>query len=535
MSSLLAAPASRRDDSSPIGCQTPRIISTPHYRRIEKGRWSGVEDQEALEYRSPAGQEAVELAEDSGLKLDRWQQLGLHHSLAEDREGRWTSFEVVQNVTRQNGKGGFLEARQVAGVMLFGDKLVIHTAHEFKTARESFRRLDQMIAGSYALSRRVKRVLRSHGEEGFEFHNGARILFLARTGGSGRGFSSDLLVMDEAMSLRAAPIGALLPVMSARRNPQIVYACSAGIGEESEQLGTLRARALAETPEPDESLTYLEWSIVQHARECPRDEDGRIVCDEHDQRDDVRAWQRANPALGIRIRVQAVRREIATMRPDLFDRERLGVGEYPAVAEDSWQVIDEGTWRALAAPRSEIEDPVAFAIDTNPERTWTAISVAGAAGDGRHVEVVAHRPGTDWVIDWAAERDVKWQPCVWVIDEGGPAGSLASELRKRLAGGHPVGSGLGRDHLVVAPKVRQLTQACGQFYDRTQDGTLRHLNNAPLTSAVAGAKKRDLGDAWAWTRRSEGTDVSPLVSSTYALWGWEQFHDVEPEGAPNLW
>lgn len=535
MSSLLAAPATPRSGGDPIGCQTPRIFSAPHHRRIETGRWTGIEDQEALDFRSPAGQMAVELAEDSGVRLDPWQQMGLHHSLAEDREGRWTSFEVVQNVTRQNGKGGYLEIRQLAGVLLFGDQLVIHTAHEFKTARESFRRLDQLISGSYSLRRRVKRAIRAHGEEGFEFHNGARILFLARTGGSGRGFSGDLVIMDEAMSLRSAPIGALLPIMSARFNPQLVYTSSAGLGAESEQLAALRARALAETPEPDESLTYLEWSIVPHTRECPRDENGRIVCAEHDHRDDVRAWQRSNPALGIRIRVQAVRRELATMRPDLFDRERLGVGEYPEAAEDSWQVVDEATWKGLVVARSGLEDPVAFAIDTNPERTWTAISVAGAAGEGRHVEVVAHRPGTDWVIEWAAERDVKWKPCAWVIDEGGPAGSLASELRKRLAGPHPVGSGLGRDHLVVAPKVRELAQACGQFYDRTQDGTLRHLNNAPLTSAVAGAKKRQLGEAWLWTRRSEGTDVSPLVSATYALWGWEQYHDVEPEGAPNLW
>ncbi|WP_406365283.1 terminase [Streptomyces sp. NBC_00645] len=535
MSSRLDAPATPRNSGDPIGCQTPRIISTPHYRRIEKGRWSGVEDQAALDFRSPAGQECIELAEDSGLLLDPWQQLGLHHSLAEDHEGRWTSFEVVQNVTRQNGKGGSLEARQLGGVMLFGDKLVIHTAHEFKTAQESFRRLDAIIEGSYALSRRVKRVVRSHGEEGFEFLNGARIRFLARSGSSGRGFSSDLLVMDEAMSLRAAPIGALLPVMSARWNPQIVYACSAGIGAESEQLATLRARALAETPEPDESLTYLEWSIVQHTPECPKDAAGRIVCDQHDHRDDLRAWQRSNPALGIRIRVQAVRREIATMRPDLFDRERLGVGDYPVVAEESWQVIDEDTWRGLATPRSGLEDPVSFSIDTNPERTWTSISVAGASGEARHVEVVAHRPGTEWVIKRAGELDEKWQPCAWVVDEGGPAGSLAADLRKKLAGGHPVGSGMGRDHLVVAPKVRELAQACGQYYDRAQNGTLRHLGQAPLDTAVAGAKKRDLGDAWAWTRRSEGTDVSPLVSSTYALWGWEQYHDLEPEGAPNLW
>ncbi|MET9099953.1 terminase [Streptomyces antibioticus] len=535
MSLLLDAPAVPRSQD-PVGCQTPRIISTPHYRRVETGRWSGVEDQTALAFRSPAGQDAIELAEDAGLILDPWQQLGLHHSLAEDAEGRWTSFEVVQNVTRQNGKGGYLEARQLAGVLLFGDQLVVHTAHEFKTARESFRRLDNLISGSYALSRRVKRALRSHGEEGFEFFNGARILFLARTGSSGRGFSGDLVIMDEAMALRAAPIGALLPIMSARRNPQLVYTCSAGIGPESEQLAVLRARALAKGPQPDESLTYLEWSGDLHVRECPRDGDGRIVCDDHDDRADVRTWQRTNPALGIRIRVQAVRRELATMRPDLFDRERLGVGEYPAQAEETWQVIEEAAWRALRVARSQLSDPVAFSIDTNPERTWTAISVAGGAGENRrHVEVVNHQPGTDWVVERAADLDRKWKPCVWVIDEGGPAGSLASDLRKKLAGRHPVGSGLGRDHLVVAPKVRQLTQACAQFYDRVQDSSLEHLDQAPLASALAGAMKRDVGDAWLWSRRGDGVDVSPLVAGTYALWGWEQYHDAELKGAPNVW
>ena len=338
------------------------------------------------------------------------------------------------------------------------------------------------------------------------------------------------------MSLRSAPIGALLPVMSARFNPQIIYTCSAGIGAESEQLGALRARAMADGELPDESLCYLEWSADLHVKECPRDLDGRIVCEEHDGRADLRTWQRSNPALGIRIRPQAVQRELVTMREDLFDRERLGVGDYPVQAEETWQVISKEAWEALQDSRSSMGDPVAFAIDTNPERTWSTICAAGEAPGGvRHVEVIDHRPGTDWVVERAAELDARWQPCVWVLDEGGPAGSLADPLRRRLAGGHPVGSGMGRDHLLVSPKVREIVQGCGQFYDRVEDGSLAHIGQAPLSTALAGAKKRELSEAWAWTRKSEGVDVSPLVATTNALWGWERFHDAEPEGAPNLW
>ncbi|MET8826535.1 terminase [Streptomyces sp. NPDC004610] len=508
----------------------------PWRRRVGTGRWDGAEDQEALAFRSPAGQECVELAEDSGLHLDPWQQLALHHSLEEDHEGRWTSLDVVLNVARQNGKGGFLEARQLGEVILFGGRLVIHTAHQFNTAQESFLRLDQLIEGSYALSRRVKRVRRSHGEEGFEFFNGARIRFLARGGDSGRGFSGDLVLLDEAMKLRAAPIGALMPVLSARHNPQLVFTGSAGLGDESEQLALLRARAMAEGA-PDASLTYLEYSIDQHVKECPADAEGRIVCDRHDHREDEASWARANPALGIRIRPAYVLREMRSMRPDLFDRERLGVGDYPEVTDETWQVIGKEAWEALEDSSSRPGDPVAFSIETTPERTWTAISVAGGSGeDGDvHAEVVAHRPGTDWVVDYVVERDKRWRPCAWVIDEGGPAGSLVPALRKALKYEDDPDEPRPRDDLVVSPKVRQLTGACGQFQDRVTAGTLRHLGQAPMAAALAGARKREVGDAWLWARRSDGVDVSPLVSATYAVWGWETYHDAEQDGEPNVW
>lgn len=503
-----------------IGSQTPRILSAPLYRHIGTGQWDGREDQAALDFRTPAGQEAAELAEDCGLTLDPWQQLALHHSLAEDSEGLWLAFEVVLNICRQNGKGGWLEARQIAGVMLFGDKLIIHTAHQFKTARESFLRLDQIIGGSALLSRRVKRVIRSHGEEGFEFHNGARISFLARSDNSGRGFSGDTVIMDEAMKLRADPIGALLPVMSARRNPQLLYTCSAGLGPDSEQLATLRARALAETEQPDPSLAYLEWSIAEHAKECPTNDQGVIVCTEHDDRDDPQSWARSNPALGIRIRPAHVAREMATMRPDLFDRERLGVGTYPETSEDTWTVIGKEAWQALEDGDSRPSDPVAFCVDLTPERSHASIGVAGEYGNGAHLEVVENRPGADWVVARAVELDKKWSPRCWVVDPSGPAGSLIQPLKDK---------GL----TVVSTKARDMAQACGSLYDAVAAAEVSHRGDAPLMTALAGAKKRELGDAWAWARKTEGIDISPLVAVTLARWGLtceveEEDEEAEP-------
>ncbi|WP_329311699.1 terminase [Streptomyces sp. NBC_01262] len=535
MTSLLdVMPVARPDDQ--VGCQSPRILSTPRYRRIETGRWNGQEDVAALAYRSPAGQEAVDLAESSGLHLDRWQQLALHHSLAEDDAGRWESFEVCLNVPRQNGKGGYLEARQLAGVLLFGDELVIHTAHEFKTARESFRRLDRIIEGSRSLRRRVKRVIRSHGEEGFEFFSGARILFLARSGGSGRGFSGDLVIMDEAMKLGIEPIGALLPTMSARRNPQLVYGCSAGLGGDSEHLATLRARALAGTEDPDASLSYLEWSIDQHVKECARDDDRRLTCTDHDDLDNVQSWGRANPAMGIRIRPSHIRREMGTMG-DLFDRERLGVGDYPAVVEETWKLIPEEDWRALADPGSRPTGRIAFAADINPERTAGSIAVAARREDGRlHTEVIQRREGTGWMVPYLLERVDKWEPCALVIDGAGPAGALIAQLEAVWEKRATEGGGVRpAHHEVVRPTGRDVAQAYGQWRDAVAEDQLRYLPHPALDAAVAGAKERSLGEAKALTRTASSVDISPLVATTLAAWGHMTRAHLEPDAPPNLW
>lgn len=523
-----------------LGCRTPRIISTPHYRRIETGRWDGMEDGEALAFRSPAGQEAIELAGSVGLHLDGAQQLGMHHGLVEDREGRWEAFEIVLNEPRQNGKGGWLEARQLAGVLLFGDRLIIHTAHLFRTAQESFLRLDQLFAGSYDISRRIRHVSRGNGEEGFEFHNGARILFLARSGGSGRGLSGDLVLMDEAMKLRAAPMGALLPVMSARYNPQLVYACSAGLGEDSEQLAALRARALADTPEPDPSLAYLEYSIDPHVKDCPRDAATDVLtCTDHDDREDERAAARANPALGRRIRITHVAHERRSMGTEWFDRERLGVGAYPAVAVESWQVVAEAVWRALADQTSQpaAGSRLAFAADVNPERTSGTVAVAARRADGLwHTEVMQAREGLGWMVPYLIERVDKWRPCALMIDPSSPAGSLIPLLETAWDKAAK-DAGIERpDHQqVTRVTAREVAQAYGLWQDAIADGQLRHMPHPLLDAAVAGAKERDLSGAKALTRAASTVNIAPAVACTLAMYGHTTRAHLEEEAPPNIW
>lgn len=466
---------------------------------------------------SSAGQEAVELAAVAGLVLDPWQKHALHVGLGERADGSWSAFEVAVNVARQNGKGGIIEARELWGLFLGGERLILHSAHEFKTSIEAFRRIESLVMNCDDLRKRVARVRRTTGEESIELLSGQRLRFLARSGGSGRGFTGNTNIFDEAMILGDDAMGALMPTMAAVKDPQVWYFGSAGIGRLSMQLARLRQRALdaVERGVPDPSLAYLEWSISPHVTECPQG------CTDHDDPRAPESVARANPALGYRLSLEHTERERLTMGEQIFARERLGVGDYPSDSTDTWSVIGEDAWRALTDGDSGASDPVAFSIDMTPERSHTSICVAGANGRAVHVEVVDNRPGVDWVIERARDLHERWSPRCWVIDAGGPAGSLIPDLERELG------------ITVTVPKIRQYAQACGSFYDAVTSGDIVHLDQAPLATALAGARKRDLGEAWAWARRGVGVDISPLVGVTLARWGLtaeveEPEEEVEP-------
>ena len=190
------------------GSQRPRVLHLP-------------------ESVSSTGGEAVELAAMAGLEMDPWQQFVLQNSLGERVDGKWSAFEVGLEVPRQNGKGGVLEARELAGLFLLGERLIIHSAHEFATASEALERMDQILEGCPDLSRRVRVIKRSHGEEGVYLKNGQRLRYKTRTKGGGRGFSADCVILDEAMILAEEFIGSLFFTLSARPNPQVWYTGSA--------------------------------------------------------------------------------------------------------------------------------------------------------------------------------------------------------------------------------------------------------------------------------------------------------------------
>jgi hypothetical protein len=445
--------------------------------------------------RHPDGQAALELVEAAGLILDPWQKLVLEQSLLQ-AGGKWAAFEVGLVCPRQNGKNALIEARELAGLFVLGEGLIIHSAHLADTAKEAFRRLEELIGGSEWLSREVKHVWHQNGHESIELKSGQRVRFRTRTKGGGRGFSGDCVIFDEAMVLGQPALAAILPIVSARPNPQVWYTGSAvdqDIHDDGVVLARVRDRGVKGG---DPSLAFFEWSV---AAANPYSVDDRDMAD-------PKVWAEANPALGVRISEAHIANELRSMDRRTFAVERLGVGDWPKLDQIDEYVIDPDAWDLLADARSEIAEGLCLAFDVSPDRAWASISAAGVRADGlKHVEVVDRRRGTGWLPGRLAELDERHRPDAVIYDGVGPAGSLAADIDAEGVPAKPV-------------TAREHADACGILFDAVEQRELRHLGTSELRSALRGATSRPMGDRWAWSRRHSGVDITPLVASTLALW-----------------
>lgn len=467
----------------PLGLQRPRICHVP-------------------EFVTSAGVEAIELARLAGLELDEWQQFVLVGSLGERADGKWAAQTVGLTVARQNGKDAILEARELVGLFLLGERLINHTAHQQKTATSHFKRLLRLIEGVPEFERRVLKAPKGKGNEAIELRGGQEIFFATRQGGGGRGLTGDVQIYNEAMYLTEQDRSSLAPTMAARSmhgNIQTWYVGSAVDQQDPTQDGVPFAQVRESGIARREGVAYFEWS-------APGDDPDKVI---PEVAADPAVWAMGNPGLGIRISHQWVEHErTVEMGARGFAVERLGVGDWPATDGSMNGKIPVEAWESCTDRESKCLDPVCFVFDTTPDRAYSAIGVAGWRADGLvHVEVVDVRAGTGWVVPRIAELVDRHDTTAVLWDEKGPAHSLHTELEEL---------NLGVDLRSLG--AREHAEACGQFVDAvTQDG-LRHLGTPELRQALRGAAVRPLGDSWAWARKTSSVNIAPLVAVTIAAW-----------------
>lgn len=479
----------------------------------------------------------------AGLVLDPWQQWVLKNACAQRHETfhnpktkqwerMWAARDVGLVVARQNGKGSILEARQLAGLYLprFGEKTIIHSAQDFATSGEHFRRVAGLIESTPQLKKKLKGCYEANGKERIELTDGSRLLFKTRTKKLGRGFSPQLVMLDEAMFLDEDSMMALRPTLSAQPNPQIWFTGSAGL-EEAYEFGRVRSRAMnaIASDDLDPFLYFAEWSADTCTDFC------LPACDEHDALGEEETWARANPGYNIRISYETIDNEFrGGLSEEGFKVERLSVGRWP-VEGDAWAVIDKDSWNARENEESEMlmggsKNTWVLAVDVSPTRSWGCIIACGVSDEGmQHVEITGYeqydyRPGTDWIAGRIREMWKNMKPDAVIIDEKGQASSLITELESFGV-------------KIESPSTSDYAVACGEFHvgcvpRKGEVPKIVHTGQQPLTNAVAAAGKRELADKWAWDKKNAASDISPLVAATLAVWGYKKLSSEAPASAP---
>ncbi len=429
---------------------------------------------------------------------------------------------------RQNGKGEVLACIELAFLYLFDARLIIHTAHEFKTSQEAFLRVKAIVEGTPALYALVKRrgnrvvgIRTANGEEGIELQSSARLRFLARSKGSGRGFTADLVILDEAYDLPEETLAAIMATLTAAPNPLIIYTSSAAL-DSSAVLRRIMARGRREDGRPkDTNLAYREYSADPKA-----------------DFDDPEVQRGANPATesGRVTIAQLAKLRRATPNDAKFGREHLGILDESIGSS----VIDPARWGSLAdgeslmwggVPRHLMRGTTALAIDVNYDGSMASVAMVGRQAirkDGRWApgpklqgEIIARNRGTGWVVDYVKGVIERWGPVEVVLDPKGSAGKLMPAFEAesidvtKITYSEHVQACMFFEELIMGPRDKR-----GR-HDPDAPRLFVHLDDPHLNDAVEAGKKRTPGEAgeWLWHRR-DTTDISALVALTLAVFAF---------------
>ncbi|MGV3564164.1 MAG: hypothetical protein ACO1ON_12880 [Nocardioides sp.] len=456
---------------------------------------------------------------------------------------------VVVLVARQNGKSTLSQVLALWFMVVWGWPLVLGTAQDLETAEEVWQGAVDLVEEDEELSRLLKRVVKVNGKKALELTNGGRYKVKAANRRAGRGFSGDLILLDELREHQSWDAWGAITKTTMARAEALVLALSNAGDATSVVLRYLRKMAHAAVGDPDgiNSEGPAVADLLPSDAEVDAIDLDDLDGDEFEQDEDtlglfewsappgcdVRdrdAWAQSNPSLGHSITERTIAAACRTDPEWVFRTEVLcqwsdGSLEGP---------FPPGQWeRGVDAGSSIAEDSrLVFALDVSADRTHSHIAVAGLRDDGLpHVEVVASRAGTEWPMRWFADRATTDAPMTVVVQaKGAPASSLLNDLAQveHLTvveiGGADLGNSTARLYDLV--KASALVEVDGQPPRR--EG-LCHLPQPVLDVPAATAVPKILTDGgMAWDRRKSPTDIAPLVAVTFALWLLLQ-HEEAPQ------
>lgn len=362
---------------------------------------------------------------------------------------------IVVLVSRQNGKTHWFKKLGLFFNYILGTELVVGTAQNLDLANETFEKAVDLIQDTPFLLKNFDKALRGAGKREYVLKSGARWKVLA-TNRRGRGWSSDLILMDEIREQRDFEgWSAISKTMMARPNAILIAVSNAGDAT-SVVLRHLRMQAHAQCGDPDgiadgraslgvddvdDALGIFEWSANP---DCAIN--------------DINAWAQSNPSLGYGfLTEQSLRSAMLTDPEAVFRTECL----CQWIETRLPQPFPAGSWDAGTDLDSSIagESELYYGIDLSSDRRFTSIGVCGLREDGNwHIEVVARRVGTEWAIDWFRQRAMKAKMNLAFQSRGAPVSGLAEQICTI--------KGVNR----MAIEGSELTSGWGRFWDGVAAG-----------------------------------------------------------------
>lgn len=433
----------------------------------------------------------VAVAAACGLALDEWQRDIANVVWAKLKDGSLASETVAMSIPRQAGKTYLVAAMMLAYCLATEKVTVAWTAHHNKVMLETFTQLRSVVARS-EVEKRVAKVNASAENRSILFTNGSRIVMAARESGALRGVANvSVLVLDEAQILSEAALSDMLPTQNVAKNALTIMLGTPPRPKDPGEVFTQQREQALEAEKQGVALEGAAWI--------------EFSADDDAETDDLEQWRKANPSYPKRTPLKAIRKLRRMLSEDHFRREALGIWDDKSTPA----VIAPGVWRMRLDAESKAVEKLVLAIDVAPERTHSSVALAGLRDDGlTHVELDENRAGTGWVVDWVAERCEKNPIAAVVVDAKSPAAALVSDLQRRIG-----------KRRVVTTNTDDMANACADFYDSVVNGDLVHIGQPQLTTSLNLARKRSIGDRWAWNRKSADSDITAIVAATLACWG----------------
>lgn len=458
------------------------------------------------EYKKTKGNEAIKLYKATGQALMKWQERQIKAIMAVQPDGLWQYMKYGISLSRRNGKGEVLAAREFDGIVNLGEK-ICHTAHRTTTSHDAFNRLFALLKkAGYAEHSRKKKEMpeksffasKQYGLEHIEISGGGIIDFRTRTDNGGLGEGFDLLIIDEAQEYTSKQESALSYTVSASQNPQIIMVGTPPTATSNgDVFGRVRKGILQGTA--PEEVGWAEWAIDKRTEDVSN----------------VDLWYEYNPSLGQILKERNIRAELSNGVDD-FNIQRLGLwleySQKSAIAEAEWTILKCDGMPQLQPKRY-------LGIKYGHDGKNVALSIAAKTTDGKiFVEVIDCRPirnGNGWLFDYFHNPKVDKV----VIDGANGQGILVSAMKEH---------GFLKP---ISPTVAEIITANAMWEQGIALGQICHNGQPSLTKAVSNCDKRAIGSKGGFGYKSltETYDIALMDSAILAFWAASTAKDVVPQ------